>query len=77
MNSTARSQWLLVGVLVVAFALRWLANSMLEGLDAGPSVRNFGADGVEFNALAAHLVQDGEFSVTAGQPTSFRAPGFP
>jgi 4-amino-4-deoxy-L-arabinose transferase-like glycosyltransferase len=50
---------------------------MFEGLREGPSRSGFGADGVEFNAIAANLVQHGEYAIDPHQPTSFRAPGLP
>ncbi len=77
MTRSAHSCWFLTGIFAIAFGLRLVATVMFEGLPAGPSRESFGADGVEFNAIAANLVRHGEFSIRAGHPTSFRAPGFP
>ncbi|MEI6514801.1 MAG: glycosyltransferase family 39 protein [bacterium] len=68
--------WLLA-IFASAFVLRLLATIMFEGLHEGPSWRGFGADGVEFNAIAANLVQFGEYAIDPHHPTSFRAPGLP
>lgn len=67
----------LAAILVLAFGLRLLANHLFEGLQEGPSRRGFGADAVEFNAIAVNLAERGEYAITPGHPTSFRAPGFP
>jgi 4-amino-4-deoxy-L-arabinose transferase-like glycosyltransferase len=68
-------RWLLL-ICLVALGLRLLATAVFEGLASPP---NEGAmyDGVEYNAIASNVVRIGEFSVTPGHPTSFRAPGFP
>ena len=39
--------------------------------------RQAGADAIEFNAIALNLVQGEGYSIEAGHPTAFRAPGFP
>ena len=64
-------------IVVIAFGCRLAANILFEGLHEGPSARGFGADAVEFNAIAGNLVRHGEYAIVAGHPTSFRAPGFP
>ena len=66
----------LVAIVVAAFAMRLVATVRFEGLDAPPNAGAF-YDGVEFEEIAANLVARGEFSVRAGHPTSFRAPGLP
>ena len=68
--------WLVV-IFLLAFSLRLLANVMFEDLHDGPNFSAFGSDGVEFNALASNLARHQEYAVQPGQPTSFRAPGFP
>src|SRR5215467_3692732 len=74
----ARSRWLwLTLIFLVAFGFRLAANAKFEGLREGPSLSGFGADGVEFNAIASNLVTRHEYAVESGRPTSFRAPGFP
>jgi len=70
-----RIVWLLA-VVAAAFAIRLVATAQFEGLSSGPNSAAF-YDGVEFEQIAANLVRHGEFSVHAGRPTSFRAPGFP
>jgi 4-amino-4-deoxy-L-arabinose transferase-like glycosyltransferase len=70
-----RLRWLIVFV-VIAFLLRVAATIMFEGLRSGPNAGAF-YDGVEFEKIAFNLVTHGEYSVNPGQPTSFRAPGFP
>lgn len=68
-------RWVLA-ICVVAFALRVAATARFEGMAAEP---NAGAmyDGVEYNAIASSVVRAHEYAVNTGQPTSFRAPGFP
>ena len=74
----SRKHWLmLLFIFGIAFALRLLATIMFEGLAEGPSQRGFGADAVEFNAIAANLAGHGEYTIEPHHPTSFRAPGFP
>lgn len=67
--------WLVV-IVVVAFVIRVYATARFEGMTAPPNSGAF-YDGVEFEKIAANLVQHHEFSVHEGQPTSFRAPGLP
>jgi 4-amino-4-deoxy-L-arabinose transferase-like glycosyltransferase len=74
-SARTRVVWLLA-IVVVAFAIRLVATVQFEGLSSGPNSGAF-YDGVEFEQIAANLVRHGEFSVHAGRPTSFRAPGFP
>ncbi len=70
--------WRLIAVIfLLAFALRLFASGVFEGLTAGPSLEGFGVDGVEFNQIAVHIVGDHEYSINQGEPTTFRAPGFP
>jgi 4-amino-4-deoxy-L-arabinose transferase-like glycosyltransferase len=73
-----RSRWLLLTLIfLAAFGLRLAANAKFEGLNEGPSLSGFGADGVEFNSIASNLVTRHEYARDPGRPTSFRAPGFP
>jgi 4-amino-4-deoxy-L-arabinose transferase-like glycosyltransferase len=72
-----KSYLILALVITLAFSLRLIANHVFEGLKEGPSRKGFGADAVEFNDIAVNLVMHHEYSITTGQPTSFRAPGFP
>jgi len=71
-----RGRWWLLIICLVALGVRLLATAVFEGLASPP---NEGAmyDGVEYNAIASNVVRSGEFAVTPGRPTSFRAPGFP
>lgn len=68
-------QWVLV-ICVVAFALRAAATARFEGLAAPPNAEAM-YDGVEYEAIASSVVRAHEFAVHPGEPTSFRAPGFP
>ncbi|HUQ84646.1 MAG TPA: glycosyltransferase family 39 protein [Gemmatimonadaceae bacterium] len=70
-----RITWLAI-ITLVAFALRVLATARFEGMSSPPNPGAF-YDGVEFERIAANLINHGEFSVRAGHPTSFRAPGLP
>jgi 4-amino-4-deoxy-L-arabinose transferase-like glycosyltransferase len=72
----SRGLWLIL-IFLTAFGLRLAANARFEGLNEGPSLSGFGADGVEFNAIASNLVTRHEYARDPGRPTSFRAPGFP
>jgi 4-amino-4-deoxy-L-arabinose transferase-like glycosyltransferase len=77
LRSSAKIWQILAIIFLLAFALRLFASGVFEGLDAGPSLNGFGVDGVEFNQIAANIVQRHEYSINAGEPTTFRAPGFP
>jgi 4-amino-4-deoxy-L-arabinose transferase-like glycosyltransferase len=68
---------MVIVIFALAFGLRLAATAMFEGLHEGPSRKGFGADAVEFNAIAANLAVNHEYAIIAGHPTSFRAPGFP
>ena len=63
-------------IFLVALGVRVAATMMFEGLHEGQRP-TAGSDGVEFIQLAVSLVQRGEYAYTPGNPTSFRAPGFP
>jgi 4-amino-4-deoxy-L-arabinose transferase-like glycosyltransferase len=63
-------------LVLLAFAIRLAGTAVLEGLSAPPNGEAF-YDGVEYEAIARHLVERGEYAVNPGQPTSFRAPGLP
>ena len=66
-----------IAVLFVgAFLVRFAAVVALRDLHAGPSVQ-LGADPVEFDSLAWNLARGAGYLSNTGQPTSFRAPGFP
>jgi 4-amino-4-deoxy-L-arabinose transferase-like glycosyltransferase len=74
---SARTRFLwITAIFGLALALRIVATHLFEGLGAGPNAGAF-YDGVEFEKIAFNLVTHGEYSVTSGHPTSFRAPGFP
>ena len=67
----------LILIFLIAFGVRLAATVAFEGLHEGPSRRGFGADAVEFNAIAVNLVEHHEYAIDPGHSTSFRAPGFP
>ncbi len=71
-----KSSTFVILILVVSFLLRLGAVFALRDWHEGPSTRH-GADGVEFNQLAEHLARGEGYVSEAGNPTSFRAPGFP
>ena len=64
-------------VTLLAFGIRFAAVVSLRHGDAPPDKRTTGADGVEYNILGLHLAEGFGYTINAGQPTSFRAPGFP
>ncbi|HSA55947.1 MAG TPA: glycosyltransferase family 39 protein, partial [Gemmatimonadaceae bacterium] len=64
------------GLVVVAFLVRVAGAVAFEGLAAPPNASAF-YDGVEFEQIARHLVEEGRFARDEGGLTSFRAPGFP
>lgn len=66
----------LLCLFLVAFGARLVATAKFEGLREGPRRSGF-SDGVDYNIIATNLVAYGEFAYTPGQPTAFRAPGFP
>jgi 4-amino-4-deoxy-L-arabinose transferase-like glycosyltransferase len=61
---------------LVALAIRVGAVVVLRDMHAGPSPQ-FGADPVEFDALAHHLAAGDGYVNDRGAATAFRAPGFP
>jgi 4-amino-4-deoxy-L-arabinose transferase-like glycosyltransferase len=66
----------LAAVFIVAFLIRLAAVVTLRDMHAGPSPQ-FGADPVEFDSLAWNVAQGAGYVSDTGNPTSFRAPGFP
>jgi 4-amino-4-deoxy-L-arabinose transferase-like glycosyltransferase len=74
-SARTRTAWL-VAIVIAAFAIRLVATMQFEGIGSEPNAGAF-FDGVEFGQIAQNLVRHGEFSVHAGRPTSFRAPGLP
>lgn len=74
-SARTRTAWL-VAIVIVAFAVRLLGTAVFEGIGSEPNAGAF-YDGVEFEQIAQNIVRHGEFSVRAGHPTSFRAPGLP
>ena len=73
---TSRDRLTCALLVLLAFLIRLAGTAVLEGLSAPPNAEAF-YDGVEYEAIARHLVERGEYSVTPGRPTSFRAPGLP
>ena len=71
-----RACQILIAIFLVAFVVRIAATIQFGGLSAPPSRTRF-SDGVEFSLIANNLLTHHEFSVTKGELTSFRAPGFP
>jgi 4-amino-4-deoxy-L-arabinose transferase-like glycosyltransferase len=67
----------LILVSLLAFAIRAAAVVSMRDLHSPPNRKTTGADGVEYNLLGLHLAQGQGFTLEAGHPTSFRAPGFP
>jgi 4-amino-4-deoxy-L-arabinose transferase-like glycosyltransferase len=67
----------MVALFTAALVLRFGAACSLRNIAVGPQAKSGGADGVEYNALALHLAYGQGYSSEMGQPTSFRAPGFP
>lgn len=67
----------LIAVFVLAFLIRLAAvlalRNPMEFHGPGP----MGADAVDFNQYALNMVAGNGYCFTPGQPTSFRAPGFP
>lgn len=61
----------------IAFSLRFCAVLALRDVHKFQGARTAGADAVEFNALAQNLAAGKGYVVQPGQPTAFRAPGFP
>jgi 4-amino-4-deoxy-L-arabinose transferase-like glycosyltransferase len=66
----------LILLIVAAFLLRLGAVVALRDMRQGPKL-SLGSDGVEYDKLAARMVEGQGYNLRAGQPTSFRAPGFP
>jgi 4-amino-4-deoxy-L-arabinose transferase-like glycosyltransferase len=60
-----------------ALVLRLCAAFVLRDPDARPDSSSCGADCVEFESLARQVAQGNGYSTESGQPTAFRAPGFP
>jgi 4-amino-4-deoxy-L-arabinose transferase-like glycosyltransferase len=60
-----------------ALVLRLCAAFVLREPDARPDSSSCGADCVEFESLARQVAQGNGYSTESGQPTAFRAPGFP
>lgn len=67
----------LLGLFVLALSCRMAATLLLRDLQAGADLSSFGADAVEFEELAWALASRGEFAFEPGDPTSFRAVGYP
>jgi 4-amino-4-deoxy-L-arabinose transferase-like glycosyltransferase len=67
---------IVIALFLLAFTLRGLAVTGLRHWGDAPSLRH-GHDGVEFDRLARSLAERGEYAFAQGQPTAFRAPGFP
>ncbi len=63
-------------LVLLAFVLRLGAVLLLRDIHAGPT-RHLGADTVEYDQLARHLVQGAGYVLPLGHPSSWRAPGFP
>lgn len=79
-HSTARGiahPWLLVAIVAVAFLVRFGGTVALRDLSEGPASEPVGADGVEYDEMGWHVAQGLGYVDDKGQPTSFRAPGFP
>jgi 4-amino-4-deoxy-L-arabinose transferase-like glycosyltransferase len=66
----------LATLFAVAFLIRMSAVLALRDPHRGPSA-SLGADPVEFDSLAWNLARGAGYASATGQPTSFRAPGFP
>ena len=62
---------------LVAFLARFGVTLGLRDIHKFHGRSTAGADAVEFNAIALNLAAGNGYAVTPGQPTSFRAPGFP
>jgi len=66
----------LCALVLIAFVLRLGAVLVLRDIHTGPT-RQLGADSVEYDQLARHLVQGEGYVLSLGHPSSWRAPGFP
>lgn len=64
----------LVAVFVLAVVVRWAATVAVRDVHRGPQRQ---IDWVEFNILARHLAAGQGYTLADGNPTSYRAPGFP
>ena len=72
-----RRPWLLVLITLWALALR-LGMGVYLGFNSPPDGGACGADTVEFERMAWSAAQGGALSIyPGGQPTAFRAPGYP
>ena len=67
---------MLVALILLAALVRIVALAALRNPHQFHG-RQAGADAIEFNAIALNLVQGEGYSIEAGHPTAFRAPGFP
>ncbi len=76
LSKSMRRPVFLVVVFLLAFIVRVGAVVVLRDFREGPSTRH-GADGVEYSALAEHMVQGQGYALKPGEPTAFRPPGFP
>lgn len=66
----------LVLFLSFSFAIRLGASVVMRGLETGPSPRH-GADVVEYDIVAQRVAAGLGYTSPGGEPTAFRAPGFP
>jgi 4-amino-4-deoxy-L-arabinose transferase-like glycosyltransferase len=74
-NSGERARWALV-LFVVAFLIRLALVIWLRDMNVGPTVPSTNDD-YEFNVFARNLADGHGYVTDHGQPSSFRAPGFP
>jgi len=66
-----------ISLLVLAFVLRFAAVLALRNIHEFHGISQAGSDAVEFNALGLNMAAGHGYVSNAGQPTAFRAPGFP
>lgn len=66
----------LILIFIAAFVLRLVAVLALRDVHSGPTM-TFGADGIEFDQLGHQVALGHGYELEPGNPTSFRAPGFP
>ncbi len=67
----------LIVLFLAAFLLRLGVVVGLRDIHKFHGYSTAGADAVEYDAIARHLASGQGYTVTPGQPTSFRAPGLP
>jgi 4-amino-4-deoxy-L-arabinose transferase-like glycosyltransferase len=75
-ETISRSALLCLILCLLAFVIRLGTTLALRDWHIGPGAQ-MGADGIEFNQLGRHLAEGRGYVWDSGQPTAFRAPGFP